>query len=84
MQTAVLEPGNVREADLQKTWQRPNISCHFRSGPPNERAFLHRLRQGSLQDERGQLLDLSRPLFDLAGLDRDLVNSERGPAISAS
>lgn len=75
MQTAVQEPGKVREADQQKRGIGRKPAAIFACGPPNERAFLHRLHQRSLQDENCQLLDSSRPLLDLAGLDRDLVNS---------
>jgi hypothetical protein len=75
MQTAVLEPGKVREADQQKRGGGRKPAANSACGPPNERDFLHRLRQRSLQDERWQLLDSLRPLLDLAGLDRDLVNS---------
>ena len=75
MQTAVLEPGKVREADQQKRGGGRKPAANSACGPQNERAFLHRLRQRSLQGERWQLLDSFRPLLDLAGLDRDLMNS---------
>ena len=55
MQTAVLEPGKVKEADQQKRAGGRESAAIFVCGPPNARAFLLCLRQRSLADERRKL-----------------------------
>ena len=82
MQTAVLEPGKVREADQQKRASGRKSAAISVCGPPNARDFLLRLCQRSLADERRKLFHTLQLQLYLSGLNHGLAKSRRGLAMS--